>query len=288
MPAIDIFKRGEADGTLSKFTVKADAGDDSAFRFEADVAFVISGPEDAKVLEADVPGAMTAYEKAMNPDDNWKWSVTVKPSISASCELSNAAKGLSAVKGLAEIRSVTVRASKKVMTAVVRLAFGGQPPEVAASLTKLLRNATTLSIEPQQQGLPFKRADVRPAIEKGDIVVARLDDGEEVVGRATGEPEDVDGVETLTLDDLGIEHIVPVEKVVSVVGINETSSGLLADYKRRAKRARVKPTLAAILGALLANGTADGRVYQITESTVEAALQWQPDSGATGEAQGQA
>ena len=288
MPAIDVFQKGEADGKLVKFSVKADPADQDAFTFEADVAFAISGPEDAKVLEGDIPGAVDMWAKANDEHTNWKVSMTVKPNLSVSAELSNAQRGLSAIKGLAEVKSLTFRASKKAVTAVVKLAWGGQKAETASMLAKLLRNATTLSLEPQQTQLPYRKPGEVLAFDEGDIVVARLDDGEEVTGFVTdSDVEFIDGEDQATIDDCGKNFVVPVKSIVSVVKIEMVDETLIEAYKKRAKKSKTKPSTKAILAGLLAGGAPDGRVYTITESTIDAALAWDGKS-AGDEAQGQA
>ena len=281
MPAIDVFKKGEADGKLVKYSVKADPRDEDAFTFEADVAFSISGPEDAKILEQDIPGAVDMWTQANNPDTNWKIALTVKPNLSVSAELSNAVKGLSAIKGLAEVKSLTLRASKKAVTTIVKLVWGGQPAETATSLARLLRNATTLSLEPQQQELPYRKPGEVLAFDEGDIIVARLDDGEEVCGFVAdgGDTEEVDGEDSATIDDCGKEHVVPTRSFVSVVKVELVDDAVIPAYVKRAKKAKVKASTRAILAGLLQGGTPDGRIYTINEATIDAALEWDGKSG---------
>lgn len=275
MSMLDLTERqGEANGALVSFKVRADSKDEDSFVYEADVAFKVQTPEDARILGRVVPGAVSIYEKAENPDDNWKFRVTVTPDSSVKATLSHASGGKVAIQGAAEIKAIKVVASKKSVTATIRLLFGGQTADRAGYLAKLLRNEVTLSTEVAQQVFRFAdRAGPRATV--GHLAVAGAGAGEQpIVGRI--DHVDGGGVTISTLD--GTTFTVDQGRIVSSFGLTGDVDALLRVYATKCKRRKSLPTWDALLLAIAEEWdgatrcTADGATYELTAAVVERAV----------------
>lgn len=244
MPMIDLTDQSaEADGQLNKFSIKADGKAEDAYLYEADLIFVIASVEDAKILDKIFPGAVRVQEESQREDTNWKFNATVNPDITGvKATLSHASRGKVAIDGGCEVKSVRLRASKKAIAATVKLVFGGQTAGTAAKLTALLRTACCLSIEKNQQVIPFPTKGVAPAVPGDLVAVWDSEVGQHYVGLVA---ESEDG--RLTLDDHGNEYTVSADEVVAVVKLDGDIKALIRSFKTRCKRRDIQPTWEAIL-----------------------------------------
>jgi len=273
MPMIDFTqKQSEADGQLSRFTLKADGKDESAFIYECDVVFVIDSVADARTLASIVPGAVEVFERAGREDDNWKFNTTVNPDLAGvRATLSHAKRGKVAVDGGVEVKSLRLRASKKAVAATAKLVFGGQTAAVAANLAPLLRAACSLSLEKLQGVIPFPSAKGAPEPQKGDLVVAwGRDVQQHYVGRLVEATE-----ERIALDNFGDEYSIDPEEVTAVLKLDGDVTALRKSFVSRCKRRDVQPMWDAVILAAAESDSgllSGGGTLVLTPEVIERAV----------------
>lgn len=273
MPMIDLTERAdECDGALVKFSVKADGKADDAYLYEAHVAFRLDDLDDARIAAKVAPGAAEVFAKSQG-DDNWKHSGTVTPGTSLGplrITLSHADRGKVAIEGQAEIKGLSLRASKKAVVLVAKIAFGGQSAGIAANLAALLRASCCMTFERPQGVLPFRPREANDA-NVGDVVITWDPDvREHFVGRLA----EVEG-ERLTLESFGNEYVAVKSEIVAVVKLDGDVTGMLRSYEDRCKRREISPTWEAIVMAAAEDGTAllrGGGVVTLTPEILERAV----------------
>ena len=278
MPTIDLLAQtSETDCELSKYTVKADSGDEDAYLYDLWLVTRLTSVQDADLCGKLIPGARAIYERATEPENNEKFSQTVTPAIKGlSVNISNAKKGLVAVTGAADILSVQMRGSKRIVTVTVKLRMGGQTEAIASNLTKLLRNAVTLSTDYDQQPIPFPERVSTPTPELGNVVCA-LAGGMNWYGRL------IEGSDSgkFLLDDFGSETQVDLQDIQSFYGIGvgegDDMGRLLASYKARCKTRDIRPSWAAITVALgqqwgQGEDSFSGQVHMVSKVTIDGAI----------------
>lgn len=269
MPVIDFDKlETQADGTLSRYTVKADGRDDEGFVYETDIVFVIEGTQDARIVQSIVPGAEDVWTRASAEDDDWKFNTTVTPDlIGTRAVLTNAKLDHKGIEGACDVKSVRLRASKRATTLTVKLVFGGQTAAQASALAGLLRSAVSLSLSRDQQVLPFPTTSVQP--KTGDLVVA-FDGGTAFTGRLLQSDDSV-----LVLEDFDREYRVDPGSVSSVIRLDGDVAALRRSYKTRCQRRNLTASWEAIVLAL---GQDNGAVTRgsasvvLTAETIEKAV----------------
>lgn len=273
MPMPDFTQHtGECDGSLVKFAVKADGTVEDAYVYEAQVAFTIADMTDARIAEGVAPGASEVFTRSSG-DDNWKHSSTVSPGTSLGpmrVTLSHADRGKVAIEGMAEVKALALRASKKAVVLSVKLAFGGQSAGIAANLAALLRSACCMSFERPQGVLPFRAKDATEA-NIGDVVVAW--DGkvhEHFVGRLA----EVEG-DRLTLESFGNEFAASKAGIVAVLKLDGDVPAMVRSYEMRCGRRDVTPTWEAIVMAAAETGDGllnGGGLLTLTPEILERAV----------------
>lgn len=273
-------RASEADGTLSKFSVKPDGATEDTYIYETQIVFPINNSADAQALETLIPGARDTYIRATERDD-WKCQgQVVVPAISgAHVELADAKTGRVAVKGGADIQSATYRASKKAVALTVKVRFGGMTAGMGAAFIGLLRAPIHFVFEAAQRALPFAgtaKAVVVP--ERGDIVCAD-DQGETVWGRVVEVDDEAEGEPAaIVLDDFGIEHTVSAFGVKSFWKLQAADDmpKLITSFKGRCTRRKVTPSWSHITVAVGeafggASGVPGDGAHTLTSAIIERA-----------------
>lgn len=263
-------RSAEVDGQVVKYSVKADGKVEDAYIFEADVAFVIASVEDARIVEKVIPGAVEVFARAGREDDNWKFNTSVVPDIRGfRATISHAARGKVAMEGGCEIKALRLRSSKKATACTIKLAFGGQTAQGAANLAAMLRSACCLSLEHDQQVIPFARkaGEAPPAPAKGDIIVA-VAGGDTYCGRFVEQAGSI-----ITIEDFDNEYAVEVDEVTAVLKVGGDVAALSRSYKTRCGKRKIQPTWAAIVLAFAEGAEVRGTAtIDLTAEVIERAV----------------
>lgn len=265
----------EADALFSKFQVKPDGTTEATFIHTADFVFPIANSAEAEILGQLIPGAKDMYLRASQEDTNWKTSVTVTPEIqNAYFELADAKTGRVMFKGGGEIKTAQLRASKRETRLTIRVAFGGQVAETSMNFTKLLRSNVHVVYSASQQALPFKKGEVRPVPETGDVVAASNEDGVSVYGRVVEVDDDAG---TVIINDFGAEHVVELAKVKSFWKPAEADlEARTRSFKGRCTKRQLVASWSALtvaVGEAFAGGAPGEGPHLITPSIVERAVE---------------
>ncbi len=275
MPIIDLTSQpARGQGQLNKFSVKADGRDEEAFVYDVDVVFTVASSAEAEVVGRVVPGAKEAYQRATERDD-WKCQQTVVPDIEGARVVIGQEGEEAALQGGAEIRAVTMRASKRAVTITVKCRCAGQTGDPASRLTGLLRSPVDLLVEGAQQVLPFAGKGA-PLVQLGAVVVGRDEHGTTVWGRV----HDMDHEAGVALLDVFGEGEVPakldaITSAWALVPGDPTEKALRA-YKAASKKAKLAPSYRAITVAMgeayAAEPPADGK-HHLTPEVVARAVE---------------
>lgn len=272
MPVIDFaLDRDEKQCTLVSFTPRKSPAVEGCRLIDVALAFELNA-DDARLLEKQIPGCLAVYEKAKEYDD-WKHRSTTTPGFSTKAEISDVSRAASVMKGEAEVRALSLRASKRSVVLTAKLRFDGQPSSVGTPMLELIGSAAELHVEQIQQTIQFPG----PAPEKGDLAVAGVVAGR-VIGVEKGE---------VVLDDFGQSYRVKISEVASTIalvpeaGADDDVEALVVMYEKAMLRAKLSPSWQWLVEAMCdADGV--GLTREAVDKAIETQRQDAKDNAATG------
>lgn len=295
-----------ADGKIQSVAFKSDGGTEETLLYTVKMVFPITVPADAKRLSSILPGAVEVFDRVQmaGDDDVEKFSQSVRTPTLEACRVVLTATngGDEIIAGAANIKAITLRASRKEVAAVVDVEFGGQTAQRAADLARNHRKVVSFTFGAAQGVLPFPRA-VQPdheevAYEVGDVVCAKATFGE-FWGRLVDSVGEDGKITTLIIEDLdGRSFEVKPFDLVSALPVQpadkQPTSAAIKSYIKQCRAHDKQPSWKwLILGLGEAaeepgEDAAGNKVEQITDAVVEAAITLQlaedgeADAGTTG------
>ena len=287
-----------ADGKIQSVAFKSDGGTEETLLYTVKMVFPITTPADAARLAPILPGAVQIFDRVQmaSEDDVEKFAQAVRtPSLNACRVALTTTNGADEIiAGAAQIKSISLRASRKEVAAVVDVEWGGQTAQRAADLARNHRKVVSFSFGMAQGVLPFPRAVAEDheqvAYDIGDVVCAkatfgefwgRLVDSVGTDGKVTDIiVEDLDGrsFEVKPFDLVSAMPVQPADKA-------PTSAGIKA-YIKQCRSHDITPSWKwLVLGLADANESpeqdgAGNAVEQITDAVVQAAIALQLEESA--------
>lgn len=259
MPVVDLnADSGECDVVLNAVQGKADASSPGIV-YQIDLMMNITSADEAELAGKVVPGVQTSYAFA-GEDDDWKSTSTVRKSQMISVDLiakeppagqppKLVEAGESIVRGMAEIKAITVKQSKRAQVMVVKLAMHGKGASLAGLLFDNLACSVGFRFAQVQTGLPFGTSvrDGEDQIDVYAIVAATLPDGAQIVGRVF--EIDANGIQ---VSEAGKVYTVNRADVISSFRLSEDASTIaaLADYTDRCAGLEMEPSWSALVDVL--------------------------------------
>lgn len=263
-----------AEGQITKFGLKLSGEEDGGKLVDLDLTEEITTEAEAEAVDAQVPGALRLWQSSRAAQDARK----------AETELSGAAAGAAAganggpfgqytipvgqdgfhvVLGESEhvidmkqvtVVSLRVKATPKTCLFTVKLCAAGLSKEEIGTLADWFGSTRKATAEHRQAVLPFPGRSRKTPGEIGEVA-SGVHNGQEYAGIIVNVAKDEDEGDMIEVDDCGRLFLVPMATISgSFRVVEEGRDEALADFAKRAKKAKITPSWLALVPAL-------GRAY---------------------------
>ena len=217
---VDFTVAGEGLARLTKLTPRVDPGTEERRMWDIDLVAVLDN-EGAAVLQSGIPHAQDYLSRATSKIASAV--IKVKPvakEIGLTLQSNKGVMVLDKVAG--EIRSLQLNLTDRAQGYTARIRIHALDRKQSADLLMVQGKTVAVTVDPRQQPLPLERG-----ARVGDVVSARLADGNDVYGLYRGER---DGGHLV--DDFGVLY--PAEEIISSLVIEDEGGVLAAQYGEEA------------------------------------------------------
>jgi hypothetical protein len=217
---------GEAYCEVVKVIPKVDS-DGGGICWDVDVAYGVTSEDEAEMLKAVFPSALTAYMRAVDGKSDSLLKATMPEAL---VFVDFALKGGETLfqRASAEVRGVEFKCNQKQQTYTAKLKLKFLRSDYYVGLVQSLGEFVVVRVRPQQQDLPLSKRTVEP--KPGNVVCAESD-GKEIYGVFKGMKYG-----EYIVEDFGIVHTAQtIYSVLAVADAQNEIEGPLFMYQQLAE-----------------------------------------------------